>query len=55
MWGHRGFAREIAALFDLKLKEESLFLANVPVNELGYAKEGKTAHCTDRGAYIRRD
>ncbi len=46
MWGHRGFAREIAALLDLKLKEESLFLANVPIKELGSAKEGKTAHCT---------
>lgn len=45
MWGHRGFAREIAALLDLKLKEESLFLDPIPVKELGDSKEGSTAHC----------
>jgi len=46
MWGHRGFAREIAALLDLKLKPESLFLDPIQVNELGDVKEGHTAHCT---------
>lgn len=46
MWGHRGFARDIAALLNLKLKEEDSFLASIPVKELGSAKEGKTEHCT---------
>lgn len=46
MWGHRGFAREIAALLDLKLKPESLFLDPITVKELGDAKEGRTEHCT---------
>lgn len=45
MWGHRGFAREIAALLDLKLKPQDSFLASVPVSELGDAKEGSAAHC----------
>lgn len=30
MWGHRGFAREIAAFMDLKLRPASSFLADVP-------------------------
>ena len=46
MWGHRGFAREIAALLDFKLKPEDLFLDPISVKELGDAKEGHTAHCT---------
>lgn len=33
MWGHRGFAREIAALFNLKLKPEELFLATMPIKQ----------------------
>jgi len=33
MWGHRGFAREIAALLGLNLLPESQFLAQVPVQE----------------------
>lgn len=35
MWGHRGFAREIAMLLDLKLKKESDFLTELPVVEHG--------------------
>ncbi len=46
MWGHRGFAREVAALLNLKLKDESLFLEPIRVNELGNANEGKTPGCT---------
>lgn len=34
MWGHRGFAREIAALIDLEMLPESNFLADIPVKEL---------------------
>lgn len=45
MWGHRGFAREIAALLDLKLKQQDLFLDSVQVKELGDAQEGRTDHC----------
>lgn len=48
MWGHRGFAREIAAILNLKLKEEHLFLSDVPVKEYGDAQKGQTAHCTVR-------
>ena len=31
MWGHRGFAREIAMLLDLPFKEKSEFLKDIPV------------------------
>lgn len=31
LWGHRGFAREIAALFDLSLIQEEHFLAQKPI------------------------
>lgn len=31
LWGHRGYAREIAALFDLKLVQEDFFLAHKPI------------------------
>ena len=34
MWGHRGFAREIAALIDLEMLPESNFLADIPIKEL---------------------
>ena len=33
MWGHRGFAREIAALLDVPFKEESQFLAHKSIRE----------------------
>lgn len=33
MWGHRGFAREVAALLDLELVPEREFLAQVPVKK----------------------
>lgn len=45
MWGHRGFAREIAALLELKLKPQDLFLDPIAVNELGDVQEGHSAHC----------
>jgi phenylalanyl-tRNA synthetase beta chain len=35
MWGHRGFAREIAMLLDLELKDESHFLTKLPLVEHG--------------------
>jgi len=31
MWGHRGFAREVAAIFDLDFKPEGEFLKEIPV------------------------
>ncbi len=31
MWGHRGFAREIAMIMDLPFKEQSEFLKDIPV------------------------
>ena len=40
MWGHRGFAREIAALLDLPFKDKTEFLADLPVQ---YQQNG-TAH-----------
>lgn len=33
MWGHRGFAREVAAILGLPLKNEKEFLAEYPVHE----------------------
>ena len=33
MWSHRGFAREIAAFFDLPLKPLSSFLADIPIKQ----------------------
>ena len=33
MWGHRGFAREVAAILNLSLKHEKDFLAQYPVHE----------------------
>lgn len=33
MWGHRGFAREVAALLDLNLLPQEHFLTNVPVQD----------------------
>lgn len=33
MWGHRGFAREIAALLDLELVPEDKFLAQLPIKK----------------------
>lgn len=33
MWGHRGFAREVAVILNLPLKNEREFLANYPVHE----------------------
>jgi len=33
MWGYRGFAREVAALFGLSLKKTEQFLANIPVQK----------------------
>ncbi|MCX5921861.1 MAG: phenylalanine--tRNA ligase subunit beta [Candidatus Dependentiae bacterium] len=33
MWGHRGFAREIAAMFDMPLKPASQFLADKKVTQ----------------------
>lgn len=37
MWGHRGFAREVAALLDLNLLPEDQFLAQIQVQK--YAQE----------------
>lgn len=57
LWGHRGFAREIAALLDLKFKEESLFFSDISIQELGSAREGSSAHCSvelDAGHAIKR-
>jgi len=44
MWGHRGFAREIAALLDLKLKPESEFLATHKV--MNFDKVSQVTHST---------
>ena len=33
MWGHRGFAREIAAILNLPLKHLDLFLQRKPINQ----------------------
>lgn len=33
LWGHRGFARELAVLFDLKLKDEKEFLAPLAIQQ----------------------
>lgn len=33
MWGHRGFAREIAAMLELPLKPESVFLADKKITQ----------------------
>ncbi|MGD1997418.1 MAG: phenylalanine--tRNA ligase beta subunit-related protein, partial [Candidatus Dependentiae bacterium] len=42
MWGHRGFAREIAALLAIPFKDKAAFLADVPVeyNQNGVAHDG---------------
>jgi phenylalanyl-tRNA synthetase beta chain len=33
MWGHRGFAREVAALLDLELLPDADFFAQIPIKE----------------------
>jgi len=38
MWGHRGFAREVAALFDKKLLSEEAFLHSLPVRRVAAAE-----------------
>ncbi|MFC1842317.1 phenylalanine--tRNA ligase subunit beta [Candidatus Dependentiae bacterium] len=42
MWGHRGFAREVAAICDFKLKPEGEFLKDMAVKE--FASSGKDEH-----------
>jgi len=44
MWGHRGFAREIAALLNLNLKPESEFLVKRPV--INFEKISQLTHST---------
>ncbi len=41
MWGHRGFAREIAILLDLKLKPLDDIIVKLPITE--YMSESKTS------------
>lgn len=48
MWGHRGFAREVAALLDLPFKKEETFLAPLTTHAL----EG--AEIQDKGWTIKR-
>lgn len=45
MWGHRGFAREIAALLDTTLRDESDFLAQIPVTYSSGKTEKKAGAC----------
>lgn len=46
MWGHRGFAREIAAILALPFKKDDEFLASVAVDEQGASAAGiKAAGC----------
>ncbi len=39
MWGHRGFAREIAAFLHLPLKPESQFLHQLPVRDFAHTSQ----------------
>lgn len=41
LWGHRGFAREIAAMLNLKLKPFDSFLSDTRVQEYGTAKKAQ--------------
>lgn len=47
LWGHRGFAREIAALLDIPLRAEDIFLAAKPIKHYETAAQVKieTAAC----------
>ncbi len=47
--GHRGFAREVAALLDLPFKQESLFLA-----EKAVVSYDSHAHATDAHPFAMR-
>lgn len=39
MWGHRGFAREVAAILGLKFKKEDEFLKKIDVQEVAFEKD----------------
>src|SRR5579885_942073 len=41
LWGHRGFAREVAAMFDLPLKPLDQFISECSIKQFGSDKTGK--------------